>query len=104
MSLNLFGSQGATWQDTRTKVNPVLMKPRVVKMYIEAMDKIASEFIQRVNVIRDTKNEMPEDFKNEMNKWALESVAYIALNQRLGLLGPTDKNSKGQQLIEVGAS
>lgn len=80
------------------------MQPRVVKMYIEAMDKIASEFVQRVNAIRDTKNEMPEDFKNEMNKWALESVAYIALNQRLGLLGPTDKNSKGQQLIEVGAT
>lgn len=77
------------------------MQPKTAMMYIGAMDRISSEFVERIYVIRNAKNEMPEDFKNELNKWALESISYIALNQKLGLLGPHDKNSKGQQLIEV---
>lgn len=79
-----------------------MMQPKMVKLYIGAVDSITSEFIERIYAIRDAKtNEMPADFQNELNKWALESISYIALNQRLDLLGNTDKDSRGQQLIEV---
>ena len=78
-----------------------MMQPKTVKMYVGAVDKISSEFVERIRSIRDAKGEMPKDFHNELNKWALESIAFIALNQRLGLVGPTDRNSSGQQMIKA---
>lgn len=92
--------QGVTWQNTRTKVNPVMMQPKTVTRYIGVVDTIAGDFVNRIRSIRDDKQEVPADFGNEMNKWALESIAYVALNQRLGLLNDTEENSEGQRLIQ----
>lgn len=36
--------------------------------------------------LRDSNNELPNDFSKELNKWALESIARIALDSRLGCL------------------
>lgn len=82
-------------------MNPIMMQPKTVKLYLKPVEQISNEFVARIRSIRDANNEMPGDFQNELNKWALESISYIALNQRLGLVGPTDKNLKGQQLISV---
>lgn len=78
-----------------------MMQPKTVKLYIQPVERISDEFIERIKAIRDENSEMPADFQNELNKWALESISYIAVNQRLGLVGPTDEMLKGQQLIEV---
>lgn len=94
-------SQGAVWQDTRTKVNPVMMQPKTVKSYVPVVQKIADEFVERIRSLRDENMEVPGDFQNEANKWALESIASIALDQRLHLLTNQDPNSEGQQLITV---
>lgn len=82
-------------------VNPVMMHPKTVKRYIATVDKINEDLITRIRSIQDDNNEVPSDFGNEMNKWALESIAYIALDQRLGLLRDTEPNSDGQKLIQV---
>lgn len=82
-------------------VNPVMMHPKTVKRYIATVDKINEDLITRIRSIQDDKGEVPSDFGNEMNKWALESIAYIALDQRLGLLRDTVPNSDGQKLIQV---
>lgn len=82
-------------------VNPVMMQPKTVGRYAGMVDTIAEDFIARIRSIRDDKREVPADFGNEMNKWALESVAYIAMDQRMGLLTDTDPHSAGQRLIDV---
>lgn len=95
-------SQGKTWQDTRTKVNPVMMNPKTVKSYIGAVDQISTDFVQRIRMIRERETqEMPNHFINELNKWSLESISYIALNQRLGLLTEGWETTKGQELIQA---
>lgn len=95
-------SQGKTWQDTRTKVNPVMMNPKTVKSYIGAVDQISTDFVQRIRMIRERETqEMPNNFINELNKWSLESISYIALNQRLGLLTEGWETTKGQELIQA---
>lgn len=81
-------------------MNPVMMQPKTVTRYIGVVDTIAGDFVNRIRSIRDDKQEVPADFGNEMNKWALESIAYVALNQRLGLLTDTEENSEGQRLIQ----
>ena len=78
-----------------------MMQPKTVQRYIPTVDRIATDFVNRIRDIRDEKNEVPADFGNEMNKWALESIAYIALDQRLGLLTDLDPDSDGQKLIQV---
>lgn len=78
-----------------------MMQPKTVKLYVGDVESITNDFIERIRVIRDEQNEMPADFSNELNKWSLESISYIALSRRLGLLKETDSSSKGQQLIEV---
>lgn len=77
------------------------MQPKTMQRYIGVVDGIATEFLERIRATRDLHNEVPADFANEMNKWSLESIAYIALDQRLGLLTETDPESQGQKLIEV---
>lgn len=78
------------------------MQPKTVKKYIEPVEQIADDFCARIRSIRDGEtNETPPDFGNEMNKWALESIACIGMDTRLGLLGDIEKNSDAQRMIQV---
>lgn len=77
-----------------------MLQPKTVKTYIKPVDEVAIDFITRVKSIRDDKNEVPADFQNEMNKWALETVGCMALDARLGVLGNLEKDSDPQKLIQ----
>lgn len=77
------------------------MQPKTVSRYVETVETIAEDFVTRIRSIRDGQNEVPADFSNEMSKWALESIAYVALDQRLGLFTDTNPESDGQTLIKV---
>lgn len=79
-----------------------MMQPKTVKSYLPVVETIVDEFVQRIREIRDENSEVPADFANEANKWALESISSIALDQRLNLLTDHNPNSEGQQLISVG--
>lgn len=40
-------SQGERWASLRTKVNPIMMQPKTIKLYVPAMDEIAREFTEK---------------------------------------------------------
>lgn len=98
----LLSDQGESWGKTRSIVNPIMLKPSTVSAYISTIDEIAIEFCDRIKTLRNQKNEMPANFLYELNKWALESIASIALDQRLHILDgqEDDQNSKAAQLIK----
>lgn len=97
----LLVNQGEEWYKFRSKVNPVMMQPRSVQLYVAPMDAVATDFITRISSLRDDRQEMPEDFKNELFKWALESAMYIVLDTRLGCLDKDLKpDSEPQRIIE----
>lgn len=78
------------------------MQPRNVTMYIEKIDVIAADFLNRIRYLakQHPDNRMPEEFGNELNKWSLESIGYIAFEERLGCLeNDLDPNSTTQKLI-----
>lgn len=77
-----------------------MMKPKVVNAYITEFDTVAKEFVDKVKTLQDDKNEMPDDFQNELFRWALESISLIALEQRLGLLS-NDGDQENQKIINV---
>lgn len=96
----LVNDQGETWAKMRTAVNPVLMRPLVVKAYIPSVDQVAREFVQKMHGLRDVNDELPADFGTEMSLWALESIGMIALDRRLGVMG-TDRDEEAQKLVTV---
>ncbi|KAG8221868.1 hypothetical protein J437_LFUL003244, partial [Ladona fulva] len=55
-----------------------------------------------IRMIRNEKLEMPDDFMNELFKWSLESIAYVALDKRLGCLAPNlTVDSEPQRMIDA---
>lgn len=96
----LVSDQGETWSKMRMAVNPVMMQPRVVKSYVQPVDVVACEFIEKIHRLRDANGEMPDDFGQELNQWALESIGVIALEQRLGVMADV-RLPETEQVIKV---
>lgn len=107
--LILYLRQNKDWGSFRTAVNPIMMQPRVTTQYIPELNQIADEFLSHVRLYKESnpQGEMPADFVQELNKWAFESIVYIALDTRLGCLGrkPTEKSRNAieytQQLMKL---
>ncbi|CAD7090146.1 unnamed protein product [Hermetia illucens] len=96
----LANAQGKEWGDFRSAVNPVMMQPRNTMIYIPKVDAVAVDFVKRIQRIRNAKTkEVPDNFENELNKWALEAVAVIAMDARLGLLHD-NYNKRSAKLIQ----
>ncbi|CAK1580242.1 unnamed protein product [Parnassius mnemosyne] len=93
-------AQGLKWRDFRTKVNPVLLKPKLVKLYAPALDEISKEMITRLNKCKHDKNYLQWNLDLEITKWSLESVAYIGLGTRLGCFQNGKENQKANILIK----
>ncbi|XP_055709202.1 probable cytochrome P450 12b2, mitochondrial [Phlebotomus papatasi] len=85
VSYGLVTEQGESWWDLRHKVNGVMMKPQVTKGYTSGVDEVAREFVRKLHNMRDSNSETPANLLYFLNVWALESIAYITMNLRLGL-------------------
>lgn len=48
--------------------------------------------------IRDGNMEMPGHFWENINQWALESIALVALDTRLGILNDKNASEEGKKL------
>ncbi|CAB3362649.1 Hypothetical predicted protein [Cloeon dipterum] len=98
----LINENGEKWQQSRTVVNQPIMRIEVSNQYIPKTDEVAKDFVKLVKMLRNDKLETPPDFKNEFSKWALESIALIALDTRLGCLEPNlAKDSEAQRMIDA---
>uniref|UniRef100_A0A182PZ56 Uncharacterized protein n=1 Tax=Anopheles epiroticus TaxID=199890 RepID=A0A182PZ56_9DIPT len=94
----LVTEHGEKWQKVRTIVNPVMMQPKTIKLYIEQVDEIAREFMTLVADMRDAKNELPKDFDQWLNRWALETMGVLALDTRFGVL-KAEQSEEAKQII-----
>ncbi|XP_070157451.1 probable cytochrome P450 12b2, mitochondrial [Polyergus mexicanus] len=93
-------SQGKAWYDFRTKINPYMMQPQAITAYVTQISEVAEEFVRKMRTLRDPKTlELPDDFKNELYKWALESICSIALDCRLGCLKSDLAPDSEQQIM-----
>ncbi|XP_021188293.3 cytochrome P450 CYP12A2 [Helicoverpa armigera] len=94
-------AQGEKWRDFRTKVNPALLKLKLVKVYAPPLDEIAQDMVQRIKSLKDDQTYIQNHFDLEMNKWSLESVAFVALGSRIGCLDDTQpEDHPGRQLMQ----
>ncbi|XP_035915937.1 cytochrome P450 CYP12A2-like [Anopheles stephensi] len=82
----LLAEQGEDWHKMRTIVNPIMMQPKIIKLYVSKVDAVAQEFMDIVSGLRDEKHELPADFNEWLNRWALETMGVLVLDTRLGVL------------------
>ncbi|XP_045772775.1 cytochrome P450 CYP12A2-like isoform X2 [Maniola jurtina] len=78
-------AQDMQWRDFRTKVNPALLKPKLVKLYTPVLEEIADDMVARLQSLNNDAY-LQENLDLEITKWSLESIAVIALGTRLGCL------------------
>ncbi|XP_036331403.1 cytochrome P450 12b1, mitochondrial-like [Rhagoletis pomonella] len=97
----LVTSQGRSWGEIRNKVNPVMMKVQNIRQNLPAIDEIAQEFLTRFDTLIDpSTGRLTADLTEEIKMWALESVALVALNTRMGLFSRHQVDAKAQKLVD----
>ncbi|KAG8035300.1 hypothetical protein G9C98_006746 [Cotesia typhae] len=96
----VIASHGESWYQFRSKVQQIMLQPRIVSLYVNAIEESSLDFIKRIERIKNKENQVPDDFLNEINKWSLESIAKVALDLRLGCMDQ-DANFETQQLIDA---
>ncbi|KFB35468.1 cytochrome P450 CYP12F2 [Anopheles sinensis] len=96
----LVTEQGESWQKMRTIVNPVMMQPKTIKLYVDQVDEVAREFMTIVSNLRDAKQELPANFDEWINRWALETMGVLALDTRLGVL-KTDQTEEAKKILAL---
>ncbi|XP_037815902.1 cytochrome P450 CYP12A2-like isoform X1 [Lucilia sericata] len=96
----LLATHGEKWGSFRSAVNPVLMQPKNVRLYLGKMSQVNKEFIERIRQIRDPNTlEMPDTFEEEINRWTLESVSVVALDKQLGLITKNRNNPMATKMF-----
>ncbi|XP_037970769.2 cytochrome P450 CYP12A2 isoform X1 [Plutella xylostella] len=79
-------AQGEKWRDFRTKVNPALLKLKLLKVYAPGIEEIATEFVERLKKTKEDPVYLQNHLYDEMSKYALEAVGFVGLGARLGTL------------------
>ncbi|XP_075972683.1 cytochrome P450 CYP12A2-like [Anticarsia gemmatalis] len=88
------------WKAFRSTVNPVMLQPKTIRLYHDALIEVAEDMVKRMKADRNDKNMLQRDFGTEMNMWALESIGTIALGCRLNCLEPSlPEDSPARELI-----
>lgn len=94
-------AQGDQWREFRTKVNPALLKLKLVKVYAPGLDEIAQDAVNRLKRLKDDQTYLENNFVLEMNKWSLESIALVALGSRMGCLDENlSEDHPGRKLMQ----
>ncbi|KAG1667440.1 APOBEC1 complementation factor [Nymphon striatum] len=90
---------GEEWYDMRSKSQQPMLRPKLIQTYLPQINLIVNDFIARIKEKRDDKLEV-NNLTNDLFKWALESVAFVMLNKRMGCLAPKlASDSEPQTLI-----
>ncbi|XP_050733454.1 probable cytochrome P450 49a1 [Eriocheir sinensis] len=100
----ILGENGDEWWRVRSRVQNAMMKPMVVREYLAEMDDVTLTFMDRIQELQDKHGQMPDNFQEELYKWALETVGVVALDRRFGCLGAppgSEAARRGEELISV---
>ncbi|XP_037810881.1 probable cytochrome P450 12a5, mitochondrial [Lucilia sericata] len=100
-AVGLVAEQGENWSKFRSAVNPVMMNPKTITMYIPKTDQMAKKFIECIKRIRDPNTqEVPENFEEYIKYWTMDSVGLIALDTDLNMLDNSEAQPDAKIVID----
>lgn len=77
------------------------MKPEIIRKNIPRIEKIATEFVEKMPKMIDSTTGKPTvNFNQEIKKWSVEQIGILALNKRLGLLDTNNENKEALEFIQ----
>ncbi|KAK3860669.1 hypothetical protein Pcinc_033294 [Petrolisthes cinctipes] len=94
---------GEEWWRVRSKVQVPVLKPEYVHSYLHDMDLVTQDLLERISRLRDANGEITVNFKEELEKWSLENICLISLNQRVGCFDPNMVPGSEPDLIVTAA-
>ncbi|XP_045763943.1 cytochrome P450 CYP12A2-like isoform X1 [Maniola jurtina] len=98
----LITEHGEPWKKFRSTVNPILLQPKNIKMYTDALNQVAEDMVNRIRSKRNEKNMLNAKFNTEMTLWAMEAIGVVALGSRLNCFDPNlAKDSPAMRLINA---
>ncbi|XP_078687965.1 cytochrome P450 27C1-like [Branchiostoma floridae x Branchiostoma belcheri] len=100
-SYGLINHTGPEWRHLRTAVSKRIMRPKEVPRYGDSMNEVVTDMIARFKYLRDSSGggKTVPDLTNELYKWAMESIATVLFDTRLGCL-EREVPEKTQQFID----
>lgn len=100
----VFFANGPDWHNYRSVISKRMLRPKQVADYAVSFNKIVTDFIQRVKIIRESPGSEKEyevqGLDNELFKWSFESVAEMLFDKRFGCLEP-EVNKQAQTFIQA---
>ncbi|KAG7463882.1 hypothetical protein MATL_G00181430 [Megalops atlanticus] len=95
---------GAEWQRIRSILNPRMLKPKHVSMYTGAINQVVTDFIHRVDWLREMKGDgvMVNDLAGELYKFAFEGICSVLFETRMGCLNEHVPEETQKFIFSVG--
>ena len=82
-------SEDEDWQKARTVINPHLLRPSIINKHTEELGEVVDTMMERLEEAIDPITHIPDDIRNLLSKWAMESVSLFLYEHRIGSLDPT---------------
>uniref|UniRef100_A0A3Q4M3A0 Cytochrome P450 family 27 subfamily A member 3 n=1 Tax=Neolamprologus brichardi TaxID=32507 RepID=A0A3Q4M3A0_NEOBR len=95
---------GAKWQRIRSILNPRMLKPKHVSSYANTINEVVSDFICRVNWLRETSGQgvMVNDLTAELYKFAFEGICSVLFETRMGCMNEVIPEKTQKFIVSVG--
>ncbi|KAL3969631.1 hypothetical protein ACER0C_027428 [Sarotherodon galilaeus] len=95
---------GAKWQRIRSILNPRMLKPKHVSSYANIINEVVSDFICRVNWLRETSGQgvMVNDLTAELYKFAFEGICSVLFETRMGCMSEVIPEKTQKFIFSVG--
>nr|XP_022342408.1 1,25-dihydroxyvitamin D(3) 24-hydroxylase, mitochondrial-like [Crassostrea virginica] len=81
----IMSAVGPEWYKARQSLSKIALRPKTVAEYTGIMNDVADIFVNRVRFLKGEDGSV-ENLQSEMEKWALECVAGVLLEEKLGCL------------------
>ncbi|XP_048236652.1 probable cytochrome P450 49a1 [Haliotis rufescens] len=75
---------GPEWHRLRSATQKYMLKTTSASIYINEQVDVTNDLVTRMSTMSYT----PEEFRNELFRYATESIGVVAFNKRLGFLDP----------------
>lgn len=105
LSSGIGNSNGDDWYRLRTAVHRTLLTPKSVSAaFLSHVNRVAEDFMRRMERVRDPVTGSIANYDNEIAKWNLESCGQSCFEKRLGCLEIDGADSWQQKIIDVNTS
>ncbi|KAL5007841.1 hypothetical protein ScPMuIL_016647 [Solemya velum] len=94
----LFTCHKQRWYRLRTNLQQKMLRPKTVSSYLPEQSAVADDLVARITSLRDENGEV-QDLRQDLYRYATDSIGAVIFNKRLGALKDFSKGSEAEQFF-----